>query len=458
VPKNVPQLKTCKDVRKIASTSDYAKVFESLLRTWIVTDIGHKVHINQFAGKKGVGVEHMIVMLMDRVLHLLDAPGMSAVVLGAVDWMGAFDRQDPTITVQKLIKMGVRSSIIPIIIDFLEDRKMQVRFNSAKSKWHDLVGGTPQGSWNGQNCYIVASDDNAESVEEENQFKYCDDLSIVELVMIGNILTEYNFIEHVASDVGIDQKFLPTQQFETQSHLNSIATWTDENLMRLNEDKTNYIIFTRTKQQFATRLTVNGKLLERKEAVKICGVWLQEDGSWEKNTKELCRKAYARLGMLTKLKYAGVGVEDLVQLYKMFIRSRLEFCGVAFHSGLTQQQSDSLERCEAVCLRVILQESYVSHDAACEMLGLERLAVRRQARCLSYSLKALKHPQNLRMFPRNPNIDIDFRSREPFTVNFGRTEAYRRSTIPYCQRLLNSRTIGGSEDGGAGVERRGEGM
>jgi hypothetical protein len=385
------------------------------------------------------------------------------VVLGAVDWMGAFDRQDPTITVQKLIKMGVRSSIIPIIIEFLDDRRMQVRFNSAKSKWHSLVGGTPQGSWNGQNCYIVASDDNAECVEEEDQFKYCDDLSIVELVMVGNILTEYDFTEHVASDVGIGQKFLPPQQLETQSHLSSIAAWTDQNLMRLNEEKTNYLIFTRSHQQFATRLTVNGKWLERKEAVKICGVWLEEDGSWEKNTKELCKKAYARLGMLTKLKYAGVSVEELVELYKMFIRSRLEFCSVAYHSGLTQKQSDSLERCEAVCLRVILQESYVSHEAACEMLGLERLTERRQARCLSFGLKALKHPQNQRMFPRNPSIDnatMDIRTREPFAVNFGRTEAYRRSTIPYCQRLLNDRFTGGSEDGGAGAERRrsGEGL
>jgi hypothetical protein len=275
VPKNVPlPLKTCKEVRKIASTSDYAKIYEAFLRTWIVEDIGHRININQFAGKKGVGVEHMIVLMMDRVLQLLDAPGMSAVVLAAVDWMGAFDRQDPTITINKLIKMGVRASLIPVLIEFLEDRKMQVTFNSAKSKWYDLVGGSPQGSWNGQNCYIAASDDNADCVEEEDQFKYCDDLSILELVMIGGILTEYDFHQHVASDIGIGEKFLPTQLLETQPRLDSIADWTSQNLMRLNEDKTNYLVFTRAQQPFATRLTVNGKWLERKKAVNICGVWL----------------------------------------------------------------------------------------------------------------------------------------------------------------------------------------
>jgi hypothetical protein len=55
------------------------------------------------------------------------------------------------------------------------------------------------------------------------------------------------------------------------------------------------------------------------------------------------------------------------------------------------------------------------------------------------------------------NASMDIRSREPFEVNFGRTEAYRRSTIPYCQRMLNGRSLGGSDDGGAGMGRRSEG-
>ena len=53
-------------------------------------------------------------------------------------------------------------------------------------------------------------------------------------------------------------------------------------------------------------LTLNGKTLERVEEVKLVGVWVTTWLDWEKNTCEICRKAYARLSMLTKLKYAGV--------------------------------------------------------------------------------------------------------------------------------------------------------
>ena len=94
-PKITGNLKTVKDLRKIASTTDYAKIYESILEGWIVADTGAKININQFAGKKGVGTEHMMVMLVDRVLALLDQPGKTAVVMGAVDWMGAFDPPRP---------------------------------------------------------------------------------------------------------------------------------------------------------------------------------------------------------------------------------------------------------------------------------------------------------------------------------------------------------------------------
>ena len=174
-PKRMEDVETCKDLRKIASTSDSAKIFESFLRDWITQDIGDKLDINQFAGKTGVGTEHRIVWMMDRVQKLLDKPGMLAVVLASVDWSDAFSRTDPTKTIQKLISLGLRSSLIPIIIEFLQDRVMSLKFNGEESPLFTLIGGGPQGSWNGQNCYLTASNDNTDFVNQEDRFKYCVD-------------------------------------------------------------------------------------------------------------------------------------------------------------------------------------------------------------------------------------------------------------------------------------------
>ena len=166
-----------------------------------------------------------------------------------------------------------------------------------------------------------------------------------------------------------------------------------------------------------------------------------------------------RLGMLTKLRYAGVTTEDLVIIYKLYIRSCLEYNAVSFHSSLSSQQAAALERCQSVCLKVILQENYVSYEAALEMVGIENLAERRLKRCLDFSKKCLQHPIHKRMFPPNPNLSNqqNTRHREIYKVNFAHRNSYKNSTIPFCQRLLNQAEREKEEEAeGAGEEEEGE--
>ena len=163
--------------------------------------------------------------------------------------------------------------------------------------------------------------------------------------------------------------------------------------------------------------------------------------------------------MLTKLRYAGVSIEDLIIVYKLYIRSSLEYCGVAFHSSLSSQQAASLDRCQAVCLKVILGESYISYEAAMEMAGLTKLSDRRQTRCEEFSKKCIQHPTNKRLFPLN---DVEnatqIRNREKYVVNFAHTNAYKKSTIPYCQRLLNTMVNRDKQAGGEEQPERSPGQ
>ena len=152
----------------------------------------------------------------------------------------------------------------------------------------------------------------------------------------------------------------------------------------------------------------------------------------------ICRKAYSRMTMLSKLKYVGVRIEDLVDIYILYIRSLTEYCSVAFHSSLTVEQSNRLERIQKTCLKVILKDMYIDYPAALEMTGLETLADRRLKRCLNFSLKSIRHERNTQMFPLNKTAGIfNTRHSEIFSVNFAATTAYRESAIPFCQRLLN---------------------
>ena len=41
------------------------------------------------------------------------------------------------------------------------------------------------------------------------------------------------------------------------------------------------------------------------------------------------------------------------------------------------------------------------------------------------------------MFPQNTSSSLNLRNIEKYVVNKARTENYRMSAVPYCQRLLN---------------------
>ena len=134
--------------------------------------------------------------------------------------------------------------------------------------------------------------------------------------------------------------------------------------MMLNTAKCNYMVFTRMKENFATRLAVNDVNLEKISVTKLLGVWIAEDLSWSRNCQEICVKSYSRLSMITKLRYVGVSKDDLLDIYILFIRSITEYCAVSFHSSLTQQQSNKLEKIQKTCLKVIMGDEYQDYSIA----------------------------------------------------------------------------------------------
>ena len=143
---------------------------------------------------------------------------------------------------------------------------------------------------------------------------------------LAGVLQDYDFFQHVASDVGIYKKILAPTTFKMQNTLDTLATWTAENKMQINEEQSNYMIFNRGKTDFSTRLTINNCKLDQVKEAKLLGVWISEDLSWSKNCKEIAKKGYTRIKMLSKLKYAGMKTEDLINIYILHIRSVTEYC------------------------------------------------------------------------------------------------------------------------------------
>ena len=87
--------------------------------------------------------------------------------------------------------------------------------NGVTSESIDLVGGGPQGSLTGQLLYIIASDDAAEDVPDDDKFKYIDDLSVLEAFILEGKLIQYDVQHYVPPDIATYHLFLPPRKLKT---------------------------------------------------------------------------------------------------------------------------------------------------------------------------------------------------------------------------------------------------
>ena len=159
-----------------------------------------------------------------------------------VDWSKAFDRIDHTLGIKSFIENGVRKSLIPLLVNYFQDRRMKVKWHSRYSSIRRLPGGGPQGCYLGGLEYSSQSNDSARFVSSENRYKFVDDLSLLEVINLLTVgLASYNFKNHVASDIAIGDSYLPPSNCQSQTYLNDIQDWTDRKKMKLNEKKTKVI-------------------------------------------------------------------------------------------------------------------------------------------------------------------------------------------------------------------------
>ena len=141
--------------------------------------------------------------------------------------------------------------------------------------------------------------------------------------------------------------------------------------------------------------------------------------------------------LLRKVASFSPSEDDLKNIYIIFIRSLLEQSATVWHSSLTQENIDDLERVQRSALKIILKDKYKDYTNALKILDIETLQDRREQLCLNFAIKCVKHPKSKEMFPLNPNPTIGTRYHEKFKVQHAHNERLKDSPVIYMQKLLN---------------------
>ena len=165
--------------------------------------------------------------------------------------------------------------------------------------------------------------------------------------------------------------------------------------MILNLKKTKVMLFNFTDNyKFTTKLKLNEEILEVVNEAKLLGVIISDDLKWQKNTEYLVKKANLRMQLLRKVAKFTTSVEEKKEIYISYIRSILEQSCVVWHSSLSQENSDDLERVQKAAVKIILGKSFEKYNDALDNANLELLKIRREQLCETFAKDCVNNKTN----------------------------------------------------------------
>ena len=448
----IPQPETEDDLRNISLTSFFSKVFERLLMSWLLIYVGDKLDPKQYGGRKKTSITHYLIDMVNFILYNQDLNTPKIVLACMIDFSKAFNRINHNIILTKLHDLGVPSWLLKVIMGFLSDRTLQVKYKGATSELKKMPGGGPQGTILGMFLFIILinpisftpSFEWGKLITERNfkmvrniHFKYVDDLTLAETINLrADLEMDSRERERPVSFHERTGHYLPLDKCKTQQKINEILQFTQENEMVINSSKSKTMLFNRAKNyDFMPEIkTVDDQVAEVVSEMKLLGVVISSDLKWHSHVKNLSKCANAKLWILRRLKYLGANQSILLDVYYKQIRSILEYAAPLWGPGLTLSDIVVIERIQKTAFAIIF--GFQSYKHTLKKQKIKSLADRRKDLCIKFAQKSSSHPNFSKWFQKK-HSKVNTRSKNKLLEVPCRTKAWFNSPIPTMTRLIN---------------------
>ena len=152
-------------MRPIALTEIWSKLFESVVRPWILDDIKTNISINQYGGLSGVGTQQYFMTMTHHVLAMAEEKKSALTLL--FDFSSAFNCLEHTKVISAAESLGVRPSILALLSNYLDTRTNVVRWGNGKSHPIHCRGGSGQGTLLSVLLFLITIDPLLKRLEAE---------------------------------------------------------------------------------------------------------------------------------------------------------------------------------------------------------------------------------------------------------------------------------------------------
>ena len=178
--------------------------------------------------------------------------------------------------------------------------------------------------------------------------------------------------------------------------------------IKINAKKTSLLcVSAATSFRPLVQIKLEDQVISGQEKMKILGVTVDKDYSFKSHVKNVRRNLRRRTWALSKLRRRGVKEDKLVKAYVSLIRPVAEYAAPAWHSLITAEQSELIERQQTQALKNIFGVG-LSAAKMRKKANIELLQTRRTAASLKFIKKCVNNSRcadwfeerNLTTYPR----------------------------------------------------------
>ena len=335
-----------KNYRPVSGLSFLSKITERVIAAQVTAHLDSNNLGSRFqsAYKSGHSTETALLQIKNDI-HLGLAHGKcTALVL--LDLSAAFDTIDHTGLIECLSSwFGFSGTVLNWFRSYLSDRIQKVKVGNVLSDPADIVFGVPQGSVLGPILFSLYT------------------------VPLSTVIAKYPnlFYHFYADDTQLYFYLSPKSDsscfYNLQSCLSDIQKWMSSSKLKLNPDKTEFILFGSEAQRKALTncfpVDILGCMLNPVEKVRNLGVIFDSSFSFSSHVSSICQRCFVGIRDLGRIR-RYVTTDCAILLANALVSSHLDYCNSIFRS-VSASDLKRLQSIQNSIARIVAKKSRQSH-------------------------------------------------------------------------------------------------
>ena len=240
---------------------------------------------------------------------------------------------------------GVGGVVLHWFKSYLSDRVQCIKIGSILSDAKKLLYGVPQGSVLGPILFSLYTTPLSKVIQNHPgisfQF-YADDTQLYVHLTHKNVTSARDKLSHCLEDV---------------------KRWLSTHKLKLNPDKTEFIVFgskfQREKLNHSFPVNILCNLISPTDAVRNLGVWFDSDFSFSCHVMKVCKACFAHVRDLKRLQ-GHLTYEAALMATNALVGSRLDYCNSLFR-GLSALDLRKLQCVQNSLARIVANTTKYSH-------------------------------------------------------------------------------------------------